>query len=71
MSPEGSRMWFIGSEGGVYRSLDRGFTWQRLPDVPFSGSVISVSGSPHDPQVLFAVTTEDELWAYREPDIAP
>jgi photosystem II stability/assembly factor-like uncharacterized protein len=71
MSPDGSRMWFVGSTGGVYRSLDRGFSWQRLPDVPFSNGVISVSGSPHYPQVLFAVTLEDELWAYREPDTAP
>ena len=72
MSADASRMWFISVTGSFYRGLDRAATWQRLPNVPFDGSVRSVSASPHDIHVLFAVSQarapgESELWVYREP----
>jgi photosystem II stability/assembly factor-like uncharacterized protein len=68
MSADGSHMWFISTDGGFYRSLDRGIEWRRLADVPFGRRVLSVSASPHDPQTLFAVTDGDELWVYRSND---
>jgi photosystem II stability/assembly factor-like uncharacterized protein len=71
MSVDGSRMWFISSDGGLFRSLDRGVNWERLADVPFATFARSFSASPHDPSVLFAVTYGSELWAYREPALTP
>ena len=68
MSLDRSRMWFVGASGGMYVSMDQGVTWERLADVPFGGAVRSVSASPHDSRVFFAVAHGDELWAYREPE---
>jgi photosystem II stability/assembly factor-like uncharacterized protein len=70
-SADGSRTWFVSVVGSFYRGVDRAVTWTRLADVPFGGAVKSVSASPYDPLVLFAVADEDELWAYREPDPTP
>lgn len=70
MSVDGSRLWFITVEGTFYQSFDRGWTWQRLVSVPFSGTVTSVSASPHDPRTLYALARGDEIWMYREPSDA-
>jgi hypothetical protein len=65
VSADGSRMWWL-SGSRFFVSHDRGRAWKWLPGSPFVGYVKSLSASPHDPRVVFALV-KDEIWAYREP----
>lgn len=42
-------------DGQIFRSLDRGATWQRLSDASVPGP-LSVTPSPADPQILYATS---------------
>jgi len=66
MSPDGSRFWLATLDGSFYRSMDRGETWEPVENTPYRGHLVSLSASPHDPGLVFAVTREGALWAYRE-----
>ena len=65
MSPDGSRFW-VATGGTLYRSVDRGETWDSLLGTPVDGPIIALSASPHDPGVVFVLTRQGKLWAYRE-----
>ncbi len=45
---------FAGTQDGVYRSPDRGASWQRLPDPAGGREVWSLTAHPSDPNVIFA-----------------
>lgn len=64
---EGSRLWFVSTDGGFFQSKDRGAFWDRLDNVPFESAVRSMSASRLDPHVFFAVVGGDQLWMYRAP----
>jgi hypothetical protein len=70
---DGSRLWVATEARGMWRSPDRGVTWERvfLPDGV--DNIRSLSASPFDPQVLYLVTEAAQLWAYRDerPDPPP
>jgi photosystem II stability/assembly factor-like uncharacterized protein len=68
MSVDGSRLWVAVATGELYRSADRGTSWDRVIDTPYQGRLISLCASPQDPRLFFAVSSQGELWAYREPD---
>ena len=51
---------------GLAASRDWGRTWQPVPGGPAPDYAIALAASPHDPTLLFAVTEEGWLWAYRE-----
>ena len=44
---------FAGTQDGVYRSPDRGASWQRLPDPAEGREVWSMAASPTDPDTIF------------------
>lgn len=68
MNADGSRRWYIDENSGhFYRGLHRGTSWERMIDPPVAVPIGRLSASPHDPGVLFALTSTGELWAYREP----
>jgi hypothetical protein len=76
INADGSRLWFVTFSGRMYLSRERGQVWERLPDVPSSYPIRSLSSAPWDPGVFFAVARDDsarrsELWVYREPDSTP
>ena len=52
ISPQDPRIIFAGTHDGVYRSDDRGESWERQ-DSP-RGDVWSLAAHPHDPSVMFA-----------------
>lgn len=62
---DGSRLWLV-TGSSLQVSTDRGITWSRLADLPFDFPV-SISASPLDPNVLFALVRGDEIWAFRDP----
>jgi photosystem II stability/assembly factor-like uncharacterized protein len=45
---------FAGTQGGVYRSTDRGASWQRLSDPAGGREVWSLAAHPSDPDTIFA-----------------
>jgi photosystem II stability/assembly factor-like uncharacterized protein len=69
INSDGSHFWYL-SDAGLYLSTDRGLTW-RVPATAPLVHVASISASPKDPRVLFALARGDEIWAYREPAVAP
>ena len=52
VSPQDPRVIFAGTHDGIYRSDDRGESWERQ-DSP-RGDVWSLAAHPHDPSVMFA-----------------
>ncbi len=44
---------FAGTQDGVYRSPDRGASWQRLPDPAEAREVWSLAAHPSDPDTIF------------------
>ena len=54
-------------DGGVYRSLDAGDTWQRFDNVKVNGTIMSVSLHPHDEaQVYIGARYNGEIYGTRD-----
>ena len=54
-------------DGGVYRSLDAGDTWQRFDNVEVNGTIMSVSLHPHDEaQVYIGARYNGEIYGTRD-----
>jgi hypothetical protein len=60
-----SRFWLSTEDGELYESPDRGMTWEVAARVPSGSRIVSLSVSPFDPALVFAVTDEAELWVFR------
>lgn len=54
LHPADPQTLFAGTQRGVYRSRDRGDTWQALADPSEGREVWSLAAHPADPQTLFA-----------------
>jgi hypothetical protein len=68
MSTDGSRTWIITGAGAFYRGTNRGTAWERLADVPFRPRLAGRAvANPFDPHAIFVLTTNGDIWAYREP----
>jgi photosystem II stability/assembly factor-like uncharacterized protein len=69
MSPDGAYFWVATGDGQLHLSTDQGATWSAETGAPSTGSanvyVMSLSASPREPGLVFAVTSDRELWAYR------
>ena len=48
-----STYWFGGTGGGVYKSVDKGRSWQNVSDGYFGGSIGAVEVAPSDPNVVY------------------
>ena len=59
--PEDPQIVFIGTQRGVYKSLDRGDTWQRA-NLPEGRVVWSFKFHPHRPDVMFLGTEGSEVY---------
>ncbi|MFN0070687.1 MAG: WD40/YVTN/BNR-like repeat-containing protein [Chloroflexota bacterium] len=60
------RLWLITSRGAIYRSLDRGITWDRLNGPHLSPSLRRIAFDPFDGYGLYATTHDGTLWRYQE-----
>ena len=54
ISPSDPRTIFAGTQDGVFRSKDRGGSWERLADPATGREVWSLVAHPDDPQTIFA-----------------
>ena len=54
LKADNSAVVFAGTQDGVYRSPDRGASWQRLPDPAGGREVWSLAAHPSDPDTIFA-----------------
>ena len=54
LKPDNPEVVFAGTQDGVYRSLDRGASWQRLPDPAGGREVWSLAAHPSDANIIFA-----------------
>jgi len=67
MSPDGSSFWVSTiPDAYLFLSTDRGTTWFQLQSQPTTAIVAELSSSPEDANLVFAVTTDGRLWAYRQ-----
>jgi hypothetical protein len=57
--------WLATRDGSIFRSIDRGHNWDAIAVSPSGTAIVSLSASPHDPTLMFAVTQDEQLWAYR------
>jgi photosystem II stability/assembly factor-like uncharacterized protein len=58
--------WLATYDGQLYRSPDEGTTWEAVAQAPGGTRVTSLSASPQDPSLIFAVTSDATLWQYRD-----
>lgn len=54
--PDDSNIVFVGAREGLYRSIDAGTHWAKLP-VPDGLQVWGITVHPHNPQILYAGTS--------------
>ena len=54
LRPDNPAVVYAGTQDGVYRSSDRGGSWDRLPDPAEGRDVWSLATHPGDPDVIFA-----------------
>jgi photosystem II stability/assembly factor-like uncharacterized protein len=66
IAADGVGFWLATQDGQLYRSPDRDSTWEAVAQAPGGNRIISLSPRPEDPSVIFAVTSDATLWAYRE-----
>jgi photosystem II stability/assembly factor-like uncharacterized protein len=71
VAADASQLWVATEARGMFVSRDRGATWERVflpdgPDPPHVDNLRSLSASPFDPAVVYAVTETAQLWAYRD-----
>jgi hypothetical protein len=64
MSVDGTRFWLASTDGGFYRSADRGLTWERVEEPPAPARIVRLAADPHEVRRVFAVTHGGELWMY-------
>ncbi len=60
--PDDHAVVYAGTEGGLYRSRDRGDRWERLAVSPEAGQVWALFVHPSDHQVLYAGTSPVGVW---------
>lgn len=70
VSVDNSRFWFASYSQHLWQSRDHGQSWQIMDTMPFTDPK-QLAVSPHDPRVLYAVSGDGYIWAYREPDVSP
>ena len=74
IAPSNSNIFYMETNGGVYKSVDRGTTWTKtaFPTVvmdPNGGNRMDgqkMAIDPNNPNVVFAGTQEDGLWVTRD-----
>jgi len=62
-SQDGSRFWLATMSGNLM-SLDRAESWQRVASTPNGRPLVSLSVSPYDSALVWAITEPGELWVY-------
>ncbi|MFN8526426.1 MAG: hypothetical protein U0821_25275 [Chloroflexota bacterium] len=60
-----ARLWAATDDGRLRMSTDGGHNWAVI-DTPFRGHVVNMSIVPSDPSLLWMVTSNSEIWAYRD-----
>jgi hypothetical protein len=65
MSRDGTAFWATTADAQLYLSQDRGVSWRVVSGLPSSGYIAGLAASPDSSGVVFAVTSEVELWAYQ------
>jgi hypothetical protein len=84
LSEDGSRFWLATAwisreppnfwptvvEHGLLVSTDRGLSWRQIP-TPNTTKFVRLAAPRGEQRVVFGVTENGEVWAYREPDPAP
>ena len=65
LSSDGSRFWVVTRGGSLYRSRHGGAAWEELMDRPEGTSWRVVALNPLAPSLLFPLTDDGRLWAYR------
>lgn len=66
-----TRYWVATDDRVLHQSLDDGQTWNDVSQIPGRVRENGLRASHLDPNVLFVVTEDGELWAYRDAAEAP
>jgi photosystem II stability/assembly factor-like uncharacterized protein len=70
-STDGSRLWLLTSQGGLFTSLDDGADWESAGESPPETPIVRITANPHDPSSVFAITQAGgpngccRLWVYQ------
>jgi photosystem II stability/assembly factor-like uncharacterized protein len=65
ISAHDGRMWLLTHHGQVALSGDQGRSWETVSAFPGEGTLRALAASPQDPQRIWIITAEGQLWEYR------